>query len=85
MKVIGQRSPCYFHGFCIVYLISDLEVRGLEGQGQRSNKESKQRQVGSNQHQVPSLPPTSGVEVIKTEPSVCLLTYLTYGHHNFFW
>ncbi len=39
VKVIGQRSrspcqKCDLHGFCIVYLTSDVEVKGLCGQGQ---------------------------------------------------
>ncbi len=43
VKVIGQRSrspcqKCDFHGFCIVYLTSDLEVKGLSGQCQRPHR-----------------------------------------------
>ncbi len=42
VEVIGQRSRSPrqkydFHGFCIVYLANDLEVKGHEGQGQRSH------------------------------------------------
>ncbi len=43
VNVIGQRSRSpykkkhEFHGFCIVYLTCDLEIKGLEGQGQRSH------------------------------------------------
>ncbi len=37
-KVKVTMSKIYFHGFCIVYLTSDLEVEGLSGQGQRSHR-----------------------------------------------
>ncbi len=48
-----------FQGFFVISLRFDLEVKGHMGQGQRScgsrsNKDSKQSQVGSRQHQVAS-------------------------------
>ena len=69
VKVIGQRSrsPCwknviFFKGFFVISLRFDLrfEVKCHMGQGQRSrgsrsNKGSKQRQVGPRQRQVASL------------------------------
>ncbi len=30
-----------FHGFCLVYLTNDLEIKGLEGQGLRSRVKVK--------------------------------------------
>ena len=42
VEVIGSRSRSprqkyNFHGFCIVYWANDLQVKGLEGKGQRSH------------------------------------------------
>ena len=50
----------FFQRFFVISLRFDLEVKGHMGQGQmsrgsRSNKGSKQRQVGSWQRQVASL------------------------------
>ncbi len=47
----------FFQGFFVILLKFDLEVKGHMGQGQRScgsrsNKSTKQRQVGSRQRQV---------------------------------
>ena len=48
--------------FCIVHFKCKLEVKGHKYQGQRSNgsgsnKDIKQRQMGSQQRQVASFPP----------------------------
>ena len=63
-KVVGQRSrstckqTCFYRP-CTVHLTCNLEAKGHKYQGQRShrsrsNKDSKQRQVGSQQRQVAS-------------------------------
>ena len=59
VKVLCQRSrstlkKTCFYGLCTVHLICNLEVKGHKYQGQRShgsmsNKDPKQRQVGSRQ------------------------------------
>ena len=64
--MITMSKTCFQDFAYVVYLIVDLEVKGHKcqgqrhmGQGQRShwsrlNKDSKQRQVGSQQRQVAS-------------------------------
>ncbi len=58
----------FFQGFFVISLRYDLEVKGHMGQGQRSrgsrsNKGSKERQVGSQQRQVASLCPSKNIAV----------------------
>ncbi len=86
VKVTMLKKRDFFQGFFVISLRFDLEVKGHMGQGQRSrgsrsNKGSKERQVGSRQRQVASLIKHCGLGQHHSEPVGPLLTFCHQKSH----